>query len=738
MQQARMTRRRIVTAAAVALAVTLGPLTALPAVATTTAATEGEAPQAAVLPLRSDARFSGGGPTGFLAYRVVDGKAVFEWTRYETGVTTTLPPGSYAVGRGTDIVRKSNGAVQSLYDMATGADPVVIDTSVLGEGYTTLGTAGSTLVAKKPNTAGGQDLHLVTKPQDTVLGRQVTGLPADAVITRVDIDSPDAALVLYSATVDGTAKSRAAVVDIKTGTVVAEYDAPQVTAYSDTALSATHLAWVETSSLSSNIALAIVTVRRDTGTTERIPLSRAQDVAVDFLGDWLTYGQRGGYDAWVRNPLHALTARSLTTGATVKLLDDFAGPFSGPAGTQMVRGGTLANGEGVYRISAGTDGALVTELVASTGIPTALTAVSENVPTVIDLDRDPVPVSTTWTVSRSRGGVRLELTHQQTGKKTTLEGRTGDAPSTKIVQWDGTFGWGDNILPAPNGAYTWRMTTHPSNGIGPTEKTGTFTVTRKAVPHDFNDNGTPDLLVREYSGQLSLYNTKTPYDAWSAGPAEPLGTGWNIYDRLVSPGNVAGTPHADIVARDKTGALWLYPGTGRTLAPRVRIGTGWQIYDRITGGSDLTGDGKPDLLATDMTGALWLYPGTGNTNAPLGARKQIGTGWGIYNQITATDNIAGAPAGDLVARDKDGNLWQYLGKGDGTLAPRTKISSGWNTYTGLTGFGDANHDGHPDLVANDIQGNAYLYRGTGNWRAPFQAPIRLYHYGPGGWDLTMF
>ncbi|MGW1915757.1 hypothetical protein ACWCQS_34825 [Streptomyces sp. NPDC002076] len=52
----------------------------------------------------------------------------------------------------------------------------------------------------------------------------------------------------------------------------------------------------------------------------------------------------------------------------------------------------------------------------------------------------------------------------------------------------------------------------------------------------------------------------------------------------------------------------------------------------VSGAGDLTGDRYGDLLARDKTGALWLYPGTGTT-AVLGTRIKIGTGWGIYNTL---------------------------------------------------------------------------------------------------------
>jgi len=743
LSRAHASRRRLGAAVTAALAVTVGTLVAVPAEATPTALTavSQSTGQDAVVPFPASGYVFGAGPTGFLGYQLVDGKSVFQWTRYADGTVTTLPAGNYTPGPRTDIVRKAEGAVHKLYDMATGADPVVIDTSVLGEGYVAVGTAGSSLVMTKPNTTGGQDVRLVSKPQDTVIDRRVTGLPENAAISRVSVDSPEAAVVLYSLTENGAVTNRAAVVDLTAGTVVSAYDTPAADEIRSIALSATHLAWVEKRT---EYASTLVTVRRDTGATERVPLKAAfKSVLISIVGDWVTYGLTGGYDASSADPMHALTARSLTTGATVKLLDDLKNHTPGPDGTQMVRGGTVAGGEGLYRISVGADGTPAAQLVASTGIPTAYSVVSESVPAVIDFDRDPGPVSMTWTLSRSRGSVQVELVHTATGRKITLFDHSGGAPAVRTVTWDGTFVThnpsvpAEYIVPAPNGDYTWKMTGRPSNGIGPLLKTGTFKIVRKAVPHDFNDNGTPDILVREHDGALSLYNTSQPLGAWTAEPPTPLGTGWNVYDRLVTPGNVAGTPQSDIVARDKSGVLWLHQGTGRALAPRVRIGGGWGVYRQITGGSDLDGDGRPDLLATDGAGALWLYKGTGSATAPFAARTQIGRGWGIYNQITAVGDIAGGPAGDLVARDTSGVLWLYLGKGDGTFAPRTRIGGGWNTYDAIVGFGDADRDGRADLLASD-EGSTYVYKGTGNWRAPFEARRAVYSNDTIDWSAPVF
>ncbi|MFB8407507.1 FG-GAP repeat domain-containing protein, partial [Streptomyces sp. NPDC055912] len=135
-------------------------------------------------------------------------------------------------------------------------------------------------------------------------------------------------------------------------------------------------------------------------------------------------------------------------------------------------------------------------------------------------------------------------------------------------------------------------------------------------------------------------------------------------------------------------------------------------------------DGWADLVATYKRGDLWFYKGTGTAAKPFPPRKKIGFGWGVYHQLTATGNIAGAKAGDLVARDKDGALWLYLGNGDGTFAQRIKVGGGWNEYSHIVGTGDANKDGRPDLYAtHGPNRTAYFYAGTGNWRTPLREPL---------------
>ena len=45
----------------------------------------------------------------------------------------------------------------------------------------------------------------------------------------------------------------------------------------------------------------------------------------------------------------------------------------------------------------------------------------------------------------------------------------------------------------------------------------------------------------------------------------------------------------------------------------------------IIGPGDWDGDHKVDVLARDTTGRLWLYPGNGTGG--WGSQRQVGSGW---------------------------------------------------------------------------------------------------------------
>ncbi|CAG6393834.1 N-acetylmuramoyl-L-alanine amidase [Actinacidiphila cocklensis] len=153
---------------------------------------------------------------------------------------------------------------------------------------------------------------------------------------------------------------------------------------------------------------------------------------------------------------------------------------------------------------------------------------------------------------------------------------------------------------------------------------------------DVTGDGHADLLGRDSAGVLWLYRGTGSATAPLVSSRVRVGGGWLGYKSLIGAGDVTGDGRGDLLAVDAAGKMWLYASTGNSAAPyrsRVQVGTGWQIYNRIVGVADMTGDGHPDLLARDPAGRLWYYRGTGNPVAPYAGRVQSDTGWSGYDVV---------------------------------------------------------------------------------------------------------
>ncbi|MFB7366775.1 FG-GAP repeat domain-containing protein [Streptomyces hydrogenans] len=721
---ARAARTSSATTVALVLAVAAGGVGATPALAAPAApagtlpGAVAEAAEEQLLPLPAGT-VVGAGATGYLV-RDLDART-YSWVRFDTGAVTELPYDLVPYVQGADSVVESvyNGLTK-VRDMRTGAIVLTVDSNRLYRA-TVLGAVGSTLLAVFPDDATGREVLWLYRPgaggAGTTAVSSATGLPADA--TAIWAGSVTGSSVALAYTSGG--KKYQATLDLSSGAVSGAKESSLPDGVTTVDASPTLRAWLRQGY---SIPTSLVLQDPKTTTTRSYSLADAYRPSVHVVGDWALYADARRWPMGP-SPLQALRARSFS-GTEFKVLDTFAGAVREPDGTLLVQGGTLAQGEGLFRIRAGADGKSVATMIATNKVPVKLVLGSPAIPSTIDLGRNGGTANLDWTLSRLNVEAKVTLRHRRTGKTfTTTFSPPQEAyvdPHTARLHWEGTTGGG--LERALNGTYDWQFTATPLDGLGPAvSSSGSFTVTRKVNPRDLNDNGSPDLLVRDRAGTLTRLDTfHVPADRRIFGHiGSTVGAGWQIYDRVETTGNLGGTATGDLVARDRSGVLWLYQGNNRGgFLGRVRVGGGWQAYDKLAGSSDVTGDGRNDLLATDRSGVLWLYPGTGSSSRPFATRKRIGGGWQAYDRIAATGNLAGGDAGDLVARDRTGVLWLYLGKGDGTFAPRTKIGGGWNAYTDLTGAADMNSDGRNDLVAMDRLGETFVYQGTGSWKTPFQ------------------
>ncbi|MFD3996300.1 FG-GAP repeat domain-containing protein [Streptomyces sp. NPDC058583] len=727
---------RLLAAVTAALAVTAGtaltavpataaPSTATPVTAAPVTAVQAPAQAADVVTLPHPTEIVSAGATGYLTRVIYPSGIEYRWTDYADGTTKSLTtPRTTFMGAQSDIVfSKEDGKVTYWLNDMTSNDPMRYGLSHNDQRYVLRGIAGETLVMSDTDEDTGElDVNLMSRASGTPTITDVTVVPDNARMGRVWASTPGIALIQYYTGTGADLRTFIVAVDTATGRAVdGPHQMHSERTGTDAFVSRTHWAWIERTT--SNRVRLVTTLRDVTApevTTDLGQASTSADIDVNLVGNWVTTAELNGRTATVASALFPLTARPLAdpTRAPVKLLDHVSSTATAPNGDLYARGGTVAQGEGIYRILPGDNGEPVATLVASTDAPTALALTFTDVPSTVDLDKNGGKVTLEWRLSRENAGGKVTMRHVRTGK--TLEFPFENEAGVRR-EWQGTLT--DSVL-APNGDYTWQLDARPLNGIGPAlRKTGTVKVTRKAGLHDYDDNGAPDLLSRDASGRLwrdEIRRTWSSADYWSQ-ESKLVGAGWNGYDQIEAVGNVAGAPAPDMVARDASGVLWLYLGKGDgTFAGRTRIGAGWNGYNKITGGSDLNGDGWSDLLATDASGVLWAYQGTGNWSSPFLGRAKVGGGWGGMNQITAVGDIAGTPQGDLLARDTSGVLWLYQGATGSSFATRVRVGSGWGAYTHLVGMGDVDRDGRNDLFAYG-KGGSFVYRGTGAAAAPFAA-----------------
>lgn len=731
------TRTRLATAITAVLAVTAlgaGALATAPtAFAATPAAFSAADDKAAALPVFPEgSQLAGSGATGFLSYSFTqNGTREVRWTPYDGGATTLLqePEGGGFTMSGGDVVVLGDASWTyemrslTLRNMADPAAPGVdIDLRALDAYYVAV-LSPTSVLARVTKGDGAVELHVVSKDGAATTSRKVSGLPADA--THIFSWAPVQNGVAFVGYETGPANARVggrALVDVAAGTVTETYSSAESGYdFSTLMVSGSHVAWVD---YTSGTGLFVTSVDRTTREEKRTVLgARDGEWYHALVGGWLVYG----------NPSTPVRAVSLTTGETRDLVDSGSGAVSAGDGSVAVSGKRAADGAGLFRITAGQDGTPTVTKVAATGqvaVPPALKIEQVHVPDVADLDQTGGNVTLGWTLSRPEARLGVTLTHIATGK----EFRTSvNAPATGSrfdYTWDGTIAGVD----APNGRYAVEAEATPLDGVGePAYQGWEMTVKRTYDPHDYNNNGSTDVLARDAAGGLWRDDLRDRPVNGQVKPAQRvgLGGGWQTYKQIEAVGDLSGDQVGDIVGLDGSGVLWHYLGKGDGgFTPRARVGGGWGVYNQLTGGSDLEGDGRADLLAADTAGVLWFYKGTGSATAPFAARARVGGGWGVYNQLTAVGNIAGSAAGDLIARDKDGVLWLYQGDGRGNFAPRVRVGGGWGAFSQLVGAGDLDNDGRPDLIAYGA-GGTYVYRSTGSTTAPFSRQSTSLYAGEG-------
>jgi peptidoglycan hydrolase-like protein with peptidoglycan-binding domain len=155
------------------------------------------------------------------------------------------------------------------------------------------------------------------------------------------------------------------------------------------------------------------------------------------------------------------------------------------------------------------------------------------------------------------------------------------------------------------------------------------------APGDWNGDKKPDLLARKANGELWLL-TGNGTGGFSSAPRK-IATGWQMYTQLITPGDATGDGRPDLLGRTPAGSLYLYAGTGSTAGtatgyqPSKVVGRGWQVFNTVISTGDVTGDGRADLIARTPGNVNYVYPGTGVGTFLAG--KRITVPWGATTRL---------------------------------------------------------------------------------------------------------
>lgn len=144
---------------------------------------------------------------------------------------------------------------------------------------------------------------------------------------------------------------------------------------------------------------------------------------------------------------------------------------------------------------------------------------------------------------------------------------------------------------------------------------------------DWDGDGHVDVVARDSRGRVWLY----PGDS-SRGPTTDgrflIGDSMQDFT-FAGVADWDGDEHVDLIARDARGRMWLYPGEssrGYSGERRVLIGFGFTGF-ALPDVADWDDDGHVDLVARDNTGRLWLYPGESVRGYSTERRALLGRGW---------------------------------------------------------------------------------------------------------------
>jgi hypothetical protein len=275
-----------------------------------------------------------------------------------------------------------------------------------------------------------------------------------------------------------------------------------------------------------------------------------------------------------------------------------------------------------------------------------------------------------------------------------------------------TFSLTGNVLTYTGGSLTLTNVPHGSFVVSAAAGGGVQLTVTHAVHNDFNGDGISDLLWRHSSGDVMAWLGVSDGRFWLSDWHRNVGPDWQV----AATGDFDGDGKADLLWRSGDGHLtdWLGTSTG-AFADNLNnlyrtVDADWQV----AGTGDFDGDGKSDILWRNSDGRVtdWLGRAGGGFADNLGNfYRAVSTDW----HVVGTGDFNGDGRADILWRSKDGWLTDWLGTANGGFVDNLANAYGFvATEWRVAGIGDFNGDGYADILWRNIDGRLTDWLGTAN------------------------
>ena len=202
-------------------------------------------------------------------------------------------------------------------------------------------------------------------------------------------------------------------------------------------------------------------------------------------------------------------------------------------------------------------------------------------------------------------------------------------------------------------------------------------------------DGYDAVLAVTPNGNLYEYDQDPVNTGYTKPTGKLIGTGWNVFTQIVEVQNWYGINTGPaLLGVTAGGDLRIYSndGNGNWLdGGGTTIGTGWNVFDTLLSVRGYNADWMPELIGRTPSGDLLLYSGDGYGGWATGSGQQIGSGWNVFTRIIAPGDWSGDNNTDVLGVLPNGDLRMFTGNGNhGWLDPSGQtVGTGFQIATAL-------------------------------------------------------